>query len=43
MSGNICRCTGYTQIVDAVQSTARRRAVHRQSDLQVLSGGGDPA
>ena len=41
MSGNICRCTGYTQIVDAVLSTARRRAVHRQSDLQVLSGGGD--
>ena len=30
MSGNICRCTGYTQIVDAVLSTARRRAAaHR--------------
>jgi aerobic-type carbon monoxide dehydrogenase small subunit (CoxS/CutS family) len=39
MSGNICRCTGYTQIVDAVLSTARRRAVRRQSDLTVMSGG----
>ena len=39
MSGNICRCTGYTQIVDAVLSTARRRAVRRQSDVQVMTGG----
>jgi aerobic-type carbon monoxide dehydrogenase small subunit (CoxS/CutS family) len=39
MSGNICRCTGYTQIVDAVLSTARRRALRRQSDLTVMSGG----
>ncbi|HEX9267676.1 MAG TPA: 2Fe-2S iron-sulfur cluster-binding protein [Candidatus Limnocylindria bacterium] len=39
MSGNICRCTGYTQIVDAVLTTARRRAVRRQSDLTVMSGG----
>jgi len=39
MSGNICRCTGYTQIVDAVLSTARRRAVRRESDLTVMSGG----
>jgi aerobic-type carbon monoxide dehydrogenase small subunit (CoxS/CutS family) len=39
MSGNICRCTGYTQIVDAVLSTARRRALRRQSDLPVMSGG----
>ncbi len=38
MSGNICRCTGYTQIVDAVLSTARRRALRRQSDLTVVSG-----
>ena len=40
MSGNICRCTGYTQIVDAVLSTARRRALRRRSDLPVMSGGG---
>jgi aerobic-type carbon monoxide dehydrogenase small subunit (CoxS/CutS family) len=39
MSGNICRCTGYTQIVDAVLSTARRRALRRRSDLPVMSGG----
>src|SRR5258706_545181 len=39
MSGNICRCTGYTQIVDAIQSTARRRAVRRQSDLSAVSAG----
>ncbi len=39
MSGNICRCTGYTQIVDAVLSTARRRAVRRKSDLTVMSAG----
>ena len=39
MSGNICRCTGYTQIVDAIQSTARRRALRRQSDLTAVSGG----
>jgi aerobic-type carbon monoxide dehydrogenase small subunit (CoxS/CutS family) len=39
MSGNICRCTGYTQIVDAVLSTARRRALRRQSDLTAVGGG----
>lgn len=26
ISGNLCRCTGYQQIVDAVELTARRRA-----------------
>lgn len=39
MSGNICRCTGYTQIVDAILTTARRRALRRQSDLTAVSGG----
>jgi aerobic-type carbon monoxide dehydrogenase small subunit (CoxS/CutS family) len=32
MSGNVCRCTGYTQIVDAVLTTARKRA-SRAHDL----------
>ena len=27
MSGNICRCTGYAQIVDAVLSTATKRGI----------------
>jgi len=33
MSGNICRCTGYTQIVDAVLTTARKRAVTRATPV----------
>ena len=24
LSGNLCRCTGYQKIVDAVEATARR-------------------
>ena len=39
MSGNICRCTGYTQIVDAILSTARRRAATRRADLAAIGGG----
>jgi carbon-monoxide dehydrogenase small subunit len=26
LSGNYCRCTGYHAIVDAIETTARRRA-----------------
>ncbi|HDQ34900.1 MAG TPA: (2Fe-2S)-binding protein, partial [Chloroflexi bacterium] len=26
IQGNLCRCTGYQQIVDAIEATARRRA-----------------
>lgn len=32
MSGNICRCTGYSQIVDAVESCARRRGLWATED-----------
>ena len=26
ISGNLCRCTGYQQIVDAIQATAQKRS-----------------
>jgi aerobic-type carbon monoxide dehydrogenase small subunit (CoxS/CutS family) len=39
MSGNVCRCTGYTQIVDAVLATARRRASARTRGLAAVGGG----
>jgi aerobic-type carbon monoxide dehydrogenase small subunit (CoxS/CutS family) len=38
MSGNICRCTGYTQIVDAVLLGATRRATQRTTDVAVVGG-----
>ena len=38
MSGNICRCTGYTQIVDAVLTTARKRAVTRATAVASTAG-----
>jgi carbon-monoxide dehydrogenase small subunit len=30
LAGNLCRCTGYQQIVDAIEATAIGRAVGRQ-------------
>jgi carbon-monoxide dehydrogenase small subunit len=30
ISGNLCRCTGYQQIVDAVEATAARRRVQTE-------------
>jgi aerobic-type carbon monoxide dehydrogenase small subunit (CoxS/CutS family) len=34
MSGNICRCTGYAQIVDAVLAAARERGVGLEIELE---------
>ena len=41
MSGNVCRCTGYTQIVDAVLLGARRRAERGASAAVAVVSGGD--
>jgi len=38
MSGNVCRCTGYTQIIDAVLLGARKRAERRTADIAVVGG-----
>ena len=38
MSGNICRCTGYTQIVDAVLAAARKRPAARAVPVGATDG-----
>lgn len=38
MSGNVCRCTGYTGIVDAVLLGAKRRAERRTAEAVAVGG-----
>jgi carbon-monoxide dehydrogenase small subunit len=33
ISGNYCRCTGYQAIVDAIETTARRRASPKTGEI----------
>jgi len=35
LSGNLCRCTGYVKIVDAVEAAAKDMAGRKQADQQI--------
>ena len=43
LEGNICRCTGYQNIVAAVQSAAKDMAPHDSSDRELATAGAAPA
>ena len=39
LAGNLCRCTGYRQIVDAVHAAARRDADRGQLEARAIDAG----
>jgi len=42
LSGNLCRCTGYQNIVDAIQLAARRMREQRVEPAPAAAAGGTP-
>jgi carbon-monoxide dehydrogenase small subunit len=43
LSGNVCRCTGYVNIVKAVQSAARKMAGETQEAMEEVAANGTSA
>jgi carbon-monoxide dehydrogenase small subunit len=42
ISGNLCRCTGYQQVVDAIEATATKRRERAGEGLPARASGGRP-